>query len=146
MVNGMSPRYCAPEVATLESRNTASDIWSLGVVFLEMIAVLKGKAVEFIYEFFKTHGSRQDFVRTNPTALPELVAELKETGNILDNRALEWVQQMLLTEQQLRQTAVALATSIIAAGKQGDENGPFCGMCCVSLDDDFSDTIDELEQ
>lgn len=145
MVNGMTPRYCAPEVAALEPRNTASDIWSLGVVFLEMITVLKGKTVEFIYEFFKTHGSRQVLVRTNGAALLELVAELKETGSISDNRTPEWVQQMLLTEQQLRQTAAALVASIIAAGKQGDGNGPFCGMCCVSLDDDFSDAVDELE-
>ena len=149
MVNGMTPRYCAPEVAALEPRNTASDIWSLGVVFLEMITVLKGKTVEFIYEFFKRHGSRLDFVRTNRAALLELVAELQETGSISDNRALEWVQQMLLTDQQLRQTAAALVASVIAAGKQGDGNGPFCGICCVSLDDDFSDdfsdAVDELE-
>ncbi|KAK3171443.1 hypothetical protein OEA41_003527 [Lepraria neglecta] len=145
MVNGMSPRYCAPEVAALESRNTASDIWSLGVVFLEMITVLKGKTVEFIYEFFKRHGSRSDFVRTNSAALLELIAELEETGSISDNRALEWVQQMLLIDQQLRQTAAALVASILAAGKQGDGNGPFCGICCVSLDDDFSDAVDELE-
>ncbi|KAI4209608.1 MAG: hypothetical protein LQ351_007457 [Letrouitia transgressa] len=146
MVNGMSPKYCAPEVAAYQSRNTASDIWSLGVVFLEMIAVLKGKTVEFLWEFFKTHGSREDFVRTNPTALSELVAELKEIGSVLDNRALEWIQQMLSTEQQLRPTAVALVASIIAAGRQGDGNGPFCGICCLLLDDDFSDIADELEE
>jgi serine/threonine protein kinase/TolA-binding protein len=145
MVNGMTRRYCAPEVAALEPRNTASDIWSLGVVFLEMIAVLKGKTVEFMYEFFKRHGSRQDFVRTNRAGLLELVAELEETGNISDNRTLEWVQQMLLTDQQLRQTAAALVASIIAVGKQGDGNGSFCGICCMSLDDDFSDAVDELE-
>ena len=145
MVNGMTPRYCAPEVAALEPRNTASDIWSLGVIFLEMITVLKGKTVEFLYEFLKKHGSRQEFVRTNRAGLLELVAELKEEGGISDNRALEWVQQMLLTEQQLRPTAAALVASIITTGKQGDGNGPFCGICCVSLDDDFSDAVDELE-
>ncbi|KAF1813505.1 kinase-like protein [Eremomyces bilateralis CBS 781.70] len=45
-VNWSTARYCAPEVADRESRNTSSDIWSLGVVFLEMVAVLKGRAVE----------------------------------------------------------------------------------------------------
>lgn len=144
-VNGMTRRYCAPEVAALEPRNTASDIWSLGVVFLEMITVLKGKTVEFIYEFFKGHGSRQDFVRTNDIALLELVPVFKETGSVSDNQILEWVQQMLITEQQLRPTAAALVASIIAAGKQRDGNGPFCGICCVSLDDGSSDAVDELE-
>ena len=145
MVNGMTPRYCAPEVAALEPRNTASDIWSLGVVFLEMITVLKGETVEFVYGFFKRHGSRQDFVRTNRAALLELVAELKKRGSTSDNQTLEWVQQMLLTEQQLRPTAAALVASIIAAGKQGDGNRAFCGICCVSLDDDFSDAVDEFD-
>ncbi|KIN03014.1 hypothetical protein OIDMADRAFT_96488, partial [Oidiodendron maius Zn] len=37
MVNGMTLRYCAPEVVLQEPRNTSSDVWSLGVVFLEMI-------------------------------------------------------------------------------------------------------------
>ncbi|KAK5000903.1 hypothetical protein LTR66_000320 [Elasticomyces elasticus] len=41
MVKGITPRYCAPEVAMMEPQNTWSDIWSLGVVFLEMIVVLK---------------------------------------------------------------------------------------------------------
>ena len=51
MVNGMTPRYCAPEVADQEPRNTSSDIWSLGVVFLEMTVVLKGRKVRDMYSF-----------------------------------------------------------------------------------------------
>ncbi|KAL8909888.1 MAG: hypothetical protein Q9171_004801 [Xanthocarpia ochracea] len=145
MVNGMTPRYCAPEVAALEPRNTSSDIWSLGVVFLEMITVLKGKTVEFVYEFLERHGNQQKYVRTNSAALDELITELKKSGSISDNQALEWIQQMLLTKQRLRQTSVTLVASIVAAGERGDGNGPFCGICCVSLDDDFSDATDELE-
>ncbi|KAF2818119.1 kinase-like protein, partial [Ophiobolus disseminans] len=57
MVNGMTPRYCAPEVANYEPQNTSSDIWSLGVVFLEMTAVLKGRTVKHMYDFLKEHGS-----------------------------------------------------------------------------------------
>ncbi|KAL8856217.1 MAG: hypothetical protein Q9178_007182 [Gyalolechia marmorata] len=145
MVNGMTLRYCAPEVAAYEPRNTSSDIWSLGVVFLEMITVLKGKTVEFVYEFLERHGNQQKYVRTNSAALDELIAELKISGSISDNRALEWIQQMLLTEQRLRQTSATLVASIVAAGERGDGNGPFCGICCVSLDEDFSDATDELE-
>ncbi|KAH7359897.1 kinase-like domain-containing protein, partial [Pyrenochaeta sp. MPI-SDFR-AT-0127] len=36
-VNGRTAKYCAPEVAHLEPRNTRSDIWSLGIVFMEMM-------------------------------------------------------------------------------------------------------------
>ncbi|KAF2655800.1 kinase-like protein, partial [Lophiostoma macrostomum CBS 122681] len=56
MVNGLTPKYCAPEVAQHEPRNTMSDIWSLGVVFLEIIAVLKGMGIQTMYGFFRQPG------------------------------------------------------------------------------------------
>jgi serine/threonine protein kinase len=58
MVNGMTPRYCAPEVAQYEPRNAMSDIWSLGVVFMEIIVALKGSTVQFMDQFFSQHGSQ----------------------------------------------------------------------------------------
>ncbi|KAF2829163.1 kinase-like protein, partial [Ophiobolus disseminans] len=59
MVNGMTPRYCAPEVANHELRNTMSDVWCLGVVFLEMIVTLKGENIQYIDNFLKQRGSEQ---------------------------------------------------------------------------------------
>ena len=144
MVNGMTPRYCAPEVAMQERRNTSSDVWSLGVVFLEMIVVLKGKTMGYIDEFFEQHGSQQAYVRTNYAAFVELVAELKAVGNISDNRALEWIQQMLLIEQRLRPTAASLILCISSISKAREGSAGFCGICCSSRDDEFSDTTDEL--
>jgi serine/threonine protein kinase len=55
MVNVMTPRYCAPEVALQGSRNTMSDIWSPGAVFMEMIIILKGKTTQYMDEFYKQH-------------------------------------------------------------------------------------------
>jgi tetratricopeptide (TPR) repeat protein len=143
MVNGMTPRYCAPEVANYEPRNTSSDIWSLGVVFLEMTAVLKGRTVAYMYNFLKEHGSGQAYVRTNPTGTDALIAELKETGSPADNAALVWVQDMIMLLQQLRPTAASLMASITSAGQKGDTNEAFCGICCASPDDFLSD-FDEL--
>ncbi|KAF2500785.1 kinase-like protein [Lophium mytilinum] len=140
MANGMTPKYCAPEVMLHEPRNTSSDIWSLGVVFLEMVVVLKGLKVEYMYEFLKEHGSQGHFVRTNPTALQELLAELEEKPDLCDNRPIAWVQQMLSVDQQSRPTASALVVSITAS-----TNPIFCGICCRFPDDDFSDTSDELD-
>ncbi|KAF2120348.1 kinase-like domain-containing protein, partial [Lophiotrema nucula] len=57
IVNGMTPRYCAPEVAESEPRNTSSDIWSLGIVFLEMLVVLKSHTVESMREYFRERGT-----------------------------------------------------------------------------------------
>jgi hypothetical protein len=141
MVNGMSPRYCAPEVAELEPRNTKSDIWSLGVVFMEMIAVLKGKTVQEMDEFFRQRGSQQAWIRSNIAVLPEFIAELKKTGEFSDNKALRWTQEMLFVEQQQRPTAASLVASIIESSMDGEGSG-FCGICCVSEDDDFSDGTD----
>jgi len=142
MVNGMTPRYCSPEVANQESRNTSSDIWSLGVVFLEMTTVLKGQAVGHVYEFLSKHGSLQGHVRTNTEGLRELVAELQKMNNPSDNVTLRWIQDMLMIQQHLRPTASALISSITAAGESG--TGGFCGICCV-LPDDVIDDLDDLE-
>jgi TolA-binding protein len=139
MVNGMTPRYCAPEVADCEPRNTSSDIWSLGVVFLEMTAVLKGRTVAYMYNFLKAHGSGQAYVRTNPTGTDALVAELKETGSPTDNAALGWVHDMVMLPQQLRPTAASLMASITGAGQRSDRNEAFCGICCASPDDFLDD-------
>jgi hypothetical protein len=144
MVNGITPRYCAPEVADHQPRNTSSDIWSLGVVFLEMTAVLKGRTVAYMYEFLKAHGSGQAYVRTNPAGTDALVADLKETGNPADNAALGWVQDMVMLPRQLRPTAASLMTSITSAGQKGDRNEAFCGICCASPDDILSG-FDKLE-
>ncbi|KAF2801441.1 kinase-like protein [Mytilinidion resinicola] len=137
MVNWMTSRYCAPEVALQESRNTMSDIWSLGVVFMEMIVILKGKTIQDMDEFLERRGSRQTLIRTNTAALPEFVAELEGIGVSSDNRALSWTQQMLSTEQQLRPTASSLVASIMASS-QGREMTGFCGICCVYSEEEFS--------
>jgi hypothetical protein len=143
MAHGMSPKYCAPEVALHETRNTKSDIWSLGVVYLEMIVVLKGKTLDYMDEYFKQHGSQLAFVHTNSVAARELIVDLMGMGSLSDNKPLRWIQDMLLVEQQLRPTAASLVASITSA--EMDEGGStvFCGICCVSADDDFSDVVEE---
>ena len=143
MVNGMTRRYCAPEVAMQERRNTSSDVWSLGVVFLEMIVVLKGKTMGYIDEFFEQHGSEQAYVRTNYAAFLELMTGLKAVGSMSDNIVLEWIQQMLLIEQKLRPTTASLILSISSVSIAGEGGASFCGICCSSSDDDFSDAVDE---
>ena len=73
-------------------------------------AMLRGEG--YIDEFFEQHGSQQAYVRTNYAAFVELVAGLKAVGSISDNKALEWIQEMLLIEQKLRTSAALLILSI----------------------------------
>lgn len=52
-----------------EPRNTSSNIWSLGVVFLEMIIVLKGKTVEYLGFLIMTFVSDLSFPIQSKTSL-----------------------------------------------------------------------------
>jgi serine/threonine protein kinase len=141
MVDARTPRYCTPEVAMMEARNTSSDIWSLGIVFLEMIGVLKNWKVKEIYNFFKERGSHREFVRNNLATLPELFGELRKTGELSDNRALLWIGQMLQKEQIRRPTAADLLSFITTIGREQDGSIAFCGSCCSSFDCEEEDLL-----
>jgi tetratricopeptide (TPR) repeat protein len=129
-INFMTAKYCAPEVAMQESRNTSSDIWSLGIVFLEMVTVLKGRKVQYIDEFLKEHGERGAFVRFNIPGFLELVEDLRAAGLSKDNVALGWIKDMLMTKPALRPRADQLVALTVSAGFENG-NGVFCGNCCL---------------
>lgn len=129
-----TPRYCAPEVAEYDPRNTSSDIWSLGVVFLEMAAALKGKKVKDIDEFFTNHGSHHPYIRSNLLGLAEFIVTLEGVGQPSDNIVFSWTKQMLVAEPSLRLTASSLVTCIVES-----ENQAFCGICCKFPDEEMSD-------
>lgn len=46
-------RYSAPEVPRQEARDTKSDIWSLGFVFLEILSVIKGWPLDEVVAFLR---------------------------------------------------------------------------------------------
>lgn len=97
-----------------------------------------------IYDFLAEHGTRQAYVRTNPTGTSALITELRATGSPIDNLALEWVQDMIMVQPQLRPTAASLIGSIISEGHDGAGNEVFCGICCTSHDEFWTD-FDELD-
>lgn len=141
MVNGMTPMYCAPEVAAEEPRSTSSDIYSLGIVFLEMIVVLKGHSIEYLRTYLKAHGSKSWLIRKNDEALNSLLTKLGNTAVVSDSRVLTWIQQMLQQDQKLRPTAASLSKWCTLA----DENGirQLSGICCLSPDESYSEASDD---
>ena len=141
-VNGTSPRYAAPEVLMMESRNTKSDIWSLGIVFLEMIIVLKNRNNEWLDEFMSSHGFENKFVRNNRPGFQELVVELQKAGPQADNIALGWVESMLNEQHIQRPSAAELLDKIMYCGEDRVPNGRFCGLCCRDEESDSSDNSD----
>jgi len=137
-----TPRYRAPEVAHSEPRNTKADIWSLGIVFVEMILTLKGRTTEYMDAFFSHHGSTRTFIGENIAALPNFITELRATGIVSDNRPLGWIQEMLALDQKGRPDASSLVEKIITGVDRDEERRGFCCDECLYPAEDSSDEAD----
>jgi tRNA A-37 threonylcarbamoyl transferase component Bud32/predicted RNA-binding Zn ribbon-like protein len=137
-MTGGTRRYCAPEIVHREPANTKSDIWSLGVVFVEMIITLVEGKREDIDAFFEGRGSHRTFISENIDALPDFIAELKSMRKLSDDRPLEWVRGMLTVEKASRPTATSLVETI-TAGSSDKERRNFCCDACLWPVDDSSD-------
>jgi serine/threonine protein kinase len=124
-----TPKYCAPEVALHAPRNTSSDIWSMGAVFMEMIFILKGKTATELEEFYNEHGSWQAFI-SDESALPRFVQDLQGIGRSIDNTALEYTEKMLSKKPKARPIASELVTWF-ADPSDEKTSGAFCGICCL---------------
>lgn len=147
-----TPRYQSPEVATSSEFHRSSDIWSLGVVFLEMVTVLRGKYIAELDTFLQNNGNRHTEIHLNLDAAMNWFEQLQvyESGSPIDNEPLSWIKRMLNRVQSNRPTAAALFQDIAAFN-----DGMFCGNCCLdaestssedeefqSDDDMFSDVVE----
>lgn len=130
--SGFSARYCAPEVAAFETRDSSSDIWSLGCVYLEMVSVLKGWTVTDMQNYLKEHGSRSSYIRSNKSGTLQLIAVLRYIGGPHDTLPLDWIETMLAVDSVVRPTARALASRVESANHSLDAKMTFCGICCVT--------------
>lgn len=91
--------YCPPEVGRDPNapRNYATDIWSLGVVFLEMVTVLRNGKLKAFRAFLTQHGTKHQFVWGNAPATYKWLEILRQSdaGPECDNEPLSWVKDML---------------------------------------------------
>jgi serine/threonine protein kinase len=130
----MTPRYCSPEVAASEPRNSSSDIWSLGCVFLEMWTALKGCNLEELTKHFTVHGrpqpyhSSQDLVQSWIRRVSEL------PGPASDNLPAGWIQTMLERGPKDRWSAHVLMQNICDDSTEPSAKYLYIGRCC--LDDE----------
>ena len=143
-----SPQYCAPEVANYTARNTMSDIWSLGYVFLELTTVLKGRTVKFLKDYFAQNGNREPLIHNNKLAIAQLIEELKTFGQAMDNAPLLWTGEMLQHDQNRRPTAATVVSWATTSCSQGGSQRRFCGNCCMDgeesdLGEDTSENIED---
>ncbi|KAI1455180.1 hypothetical protein F4805DRAFT_291151 [Annulohypoxylon moriforme] len=118
-----SPRYCAPEVAANKPRNSSSDIWSLGCVFLEMIAVLKKKTRKDIYNVIVGYSNEEGFFNESKEGIQAVINWLREEGPEC-KKPLDWVEKMMPWEPQDRIKANGLRDCIRRGGNE------YSGVCC----------------
>jgi serine/threonine protein kinase len=134
--------YCAPEVAGYKPRNTASDVWSLGCVFLEIATVLAGLEVEEMQQFFRTTNGDYRFY-TNIGIIPNWSSFIAPKLPQGDDAPLEWVSEMLLLDPSERPSTTYLVNSIAQnARAHHPSTTRFCGSCCeaeISSDGSGSD-------
>lgn len=126
----VTKRYCSPEVANYEDRNTSADVWSLGCVFLEIQSALQTKDLIWIKAFYEAHGTGSTNYHANPEATLNLLDELRSTMvDELHVRPLVWIERMLAMDRRARPTAVEVTNDITSS----DDLVSFrysCNECC----------------
>jgi serine/threonine protein kinase len=136
--------YCAPEVAQFKPRNTSSDIWSLGCVFLEMATVLAGFEVKDMQQFFRKTNDDYRF-HSNSELIPRWTAIIRP--KLLEDAPLRWVAGMLRFEPSERLSSTSLFSLITQKKSSSKDPVPliFCGSCCEpQLTSDGSGSDGEL--
>ncbi|KAI0886486.1 kinase-like protein [Annulohypoxylon maeteangense] len=116
-----SPKYCAPEVDQFEPRNSMSDIWSLGCVFLEMFAVLKNKDIAYVDTLLARCSTEKFCAKPETTRI--IIADLEAGDPQHGNEPVAWIKKMLQWSKKDRPTARAVREEIF-------EKYDYCGLCC----------------
>ncbi|PVI05413.1 kinase-like protein [Periconia macrospinosa] len=130
-------RYCAPEVFNQESRNTKSDIWSLGCVYMEMISVIKGYTIEELNEFFlqRSDGRSSQGLWSAPEIINAWLVKLRnDTPDSADNIPLDWVTPMIRIESADRPKASEIVNMIHQQCVHLETPGLFIARCCARSD------------
>lgn len=95
-----TPRYASPETYRKQKRNEASDVWSLGCVFMEMLTVLTDASVDELLEYIHRQTDKPVPVHdvcywmgATPNILRRRVAEMANGSRL--QRAAAWTQTMV---------------------------------------------------
>ncbi|CAG8959252.1 hypothetical protein HYFRA_00012610 [Hymenoscyphus fraxineus] len=140
-VEGRTVRYQSPEVSRGLPRGKPSDLWSLGVTFLEMTTVLRGQSLDDMQAFLAEHGTCEEYVFGNIQGAMQWMEFLRRTAQPrVDNSPMQWMKDMLEEKAKDRPTAPDLFQSIKQAA-----DGIFCNKCCHSDGSFESDTSSDSE-
>jgi ankyrin repeat protein len=88
-----TPEYMAPELEDWQPRNSQTDIYSLGLIFADILCILKGRTLVEREAYFKKLGTRTPLMRTNPAASEAWFASLERESRE-DNQPIRWIREM----------------------------------------------------
>jgi serine/threonine protein kinase len=134
----VTPRYQSPEVASCGEFHRSSDIWSLGVVFLDMVTILLGQSRSQMDEYLRSKFTKMIEIHANTNAAIHWLEELQKgyRGDKVDCEPLVWIPEMLSRLPANRPSAVDLYHKTLSF----QDGKIFCGRCCREFDDDSSDS------
>lgn len=129
---GMTRRYCAPEVIECGSRNSKSDVFSLGCVFVEIYLALANDAEhDQMYE-----GPYHEVVQSDPDGL--LLPDIYAPPHYCAQRRLRistlfraTIPKMMLRDPNSRFSACAIA-NLILTDENFNRRCDLCLECCKS--------------
>ncbi|KAL1624665.1 hypothetical protein SLS56_007728 [Neofusicoccum ribis] len=132
--------YIAPEVARNQPKNTSSDMWSLGVVFLELTTVLLGHRLKAFWSYMgrSTAGREQPSVQENLPAASMWLDFIKSEDGDEANEPIAWVKTLLQSEPRYRLSSKRLMNDI-------QSTPSFRQFCCQDCWSDFTDGNFEYE-
>ncbi|KAH7371022.1 hypothetical protein BKA66DRAFT_470445 [Pyrenochaeta sp. MPI-SDFR-AT-0127] len=138
-----TPRYCAPEVMAYIERNTSSDIWSLGCVFLEMWTVLRGHTLDDLKCHMTSHGTHTREYHSNLEGITTWIEMLKLfPGPSCDLTPSLWISKMVQQSPAARWSIHSLENHIQEASSDPSAQYAYSGHCCLESDDETSDSTD----
>ncbi|KAF2689749.1 hypothetical protein K458DRAFT_330439 [Lentithecium fluviatile CBS 122367] len=129
-------QYCSPEEARFEPGDYSSDIWSLGCVFLEMAAALKGYDEVRLRNRYRRDGASSKEYWVHPEKLRGLIQTLSGNGDEVQAGPFIWMKPMLQGDPSVRPTA----TEVLEVIRTGHGDG-FCGECCSKAAHDPPDSL-----
>lgn len=134
----LTRQYCAPEIPSGVSREQAADIWSLGCVFLEMLAVaLSQENMQWLNLRKEFSGRAGKYYWQEVPRLHEWLSSfLEQTETPGEKTALRTIKSMLNEEPVERPTAATLTMTFTPAS------------CCLSWAKEnasFPGPLEELE-
>lgn len=137
----VSRDYMAPEFSRpAEERGTPSDMWSLGVIFLEMTTRLRGRTLRSLKEAILGHSRPKalpPYLYCNIPVINTWLKALRERDHQsldqYDNETIEWVSRLLVESPKRRLTARLLMKDIL-------ESPSFHKFCCAKCENRFRES------